>query len=138
MLLLLSLERVETPCREWRTSNARMPCLPYPGWLCQAHSARSHEVHLDPIFDALTRRGLTVPTHSNQVGATIQSDNHYDQLAFFPGAAGASYNSSGVFDFDGALFQTLWNDPNRTNADFFGYMKYYISDHRILWAEFGV
>jgi hypothetical protein len=41
-----------------------------------------------------------------------------------------------VFDFDGALFQSLWNDPQRTQSQFRGYVKYHISDHRPLWAEF--
>ena len=41
-----------------------------------------------------------------------------------------------VFDFDGALFQDLWKDPQRTPSQFRGYVRYHISDHRPLWAEF--
>jgi hypothetical protein len=39
-----------------------------------------------------------------------------------------------VFDMDGALFRTLWESRNR--ADFLAYMRYYVSDHRPMWAEF--
>lgn len=93
----------------------------------------------DDIFDALAKRGLQVPEHSNQIGSAIASDNHYDQIAFFPGPVANMFSGNhGVFDFDGALFETLWNNPNRTEADFQAYMRYYISGHRIMWAQFNV
>jgi len=44
--------------------------------------------------------------------------------------------NSGVFDFEGALFGTLWETHSR--EDFLAYMRYCISDHRILWAEFQI
>lgn len=43
---------------------------------------------------------------------------------------------SGVYDFDGALFRTLWE--GRPLKDFLAYMRYYVSDHRPLWAEFSI
>ena len=42
----------------------------------------------------------------------------------------------GVFDFDGALFKTLWDSRGR--RDFLAYLRYYVSDHRPLWAEFAI
>ena len=39
----------------------------------------------DPIFDALTKLGLEIPDHSSQIGSSIMSDAHYDQVAFFRG-----------------------------------------------------
>ena len=42
----------------------------------------------------------------------------------------------GVFDFDGALFKTLWDSRGRT--DFLAYLRYYVSDHRPMWAEFAI
>ncbi len=39
----------------------------------------------DPIYKALTKKGLQVPAHTSQVGSAIASDAHYDQIAFFPG-----------------------------------------------------
>jgi endonuclease/exonuclease/phosphatase family metal-dependent hydrolase len=89
----------------------------------------------DPIYEALTNRGLHLPEHSNRIGSNLRSDKHYDQIAFFPGETGGDFmGKMGVFDFDGRLFRTLWD--SRSREDFEAYMRYYISDHRILWAEF--
>ena len=88
----------------------------------------------DPIYRALTKRGLEIPQHSTQIGSAIASDNHYDQIAFFPGETQQNFVRSGVFDFDGCLFVDLWND--RGEKDFMAWSRYYISDHRPLWAEF--
>lgn len=91
----------------------------------------------DRIYEALTNRGLHLPEHSTDIGSSIQTDNHYDQIAFFPGETQEDFSgNSGVFDFDGALFRTLWRKRNR--QEFFAYVRYYVSDHRILWAEFRV
>ena len=91
----------------------------------------------DPIYDALTKRGLHLPKHSTQIGSTIETDNHYDQVAFFQGETEQEFTgTSGVFDFDSVLFRTLWEA--RSPEEFFAYMRYYMSDHRPLWAEFGV
>jgi endonuclease/exonuclease/phosphatase family metal-dependent hydrolase len=89
----------------------------------------------DPIYDQLTGRGLHVPTHSTQIGSSIASDSHYDQVVFFPGETEAQFSGRiGVFDFDGALFRELWE--SRPLKDFLAFMRYHISDHRPLWAEF--
>jgi endonuclease/exonuclease/phosphatase family metal-dependent hydrolase len=91
----------------------------------------------DPIFDELTRRGLQLPAHSTQIGSSIAEDNHYDQIGFFPGETGEQFTGrSGVFDFDGALFRTLWEA--RSRQDFLAYVRYHLSDHRPLWAEFAI
>jgi endonuclease/exonuclease/phosphatase family metal-dependent hydrolase len=91
----------------------------------------------DPIYEALTKRGLHLPEHSTQIGSTIQTDSHYDQVAFFPGETQEEFTgNSGVYDFDGALFRTLWEA--RTQQEFFAYVRYYVSDHRPLWTEFRV
>lgn len=91
----------------------------------------------DPVFDALTRRGLRIPPHSTHVGGSnLNDDAHYDQVAVFPGPVEDAITRLGIFDFDGALFADLWADPRRTEEQFRAYMRYYISDHRPLWAEF--
>lgn len=91
----------------------------------------------DPIFEALTKRGLHLPRHSTEIGSSIATDSHYDQIAFFPGETENEFvGNAGVFDFDGALFSTLWR--TRPGPDFFAYLRYYISDHRPLWAEFRI
>jgi endonuclease/exonuclease/phosphatase family metal-dependent hydrolase len=89
----------------------------------------------DRIFDALVSLGLQLPPHTSQIGSAIASDSHYDQIAFFPGATKDRFTGAcNVFDFDGALFQDLWQQ--RTPAQFQSYVKYHLSDHRPLWAEF--
>jgi endonuclease/exonuclease/phosphatase family metal-dependent hydrolase len=91
----------------------------------------------DRIFDALVSLGLQTPPHSSQIGSAIASDSQYDQIAFFPGATKDRFTGAcNVFDFDGAVFQDLWNDPERTPKQFRDYVRYHISDHRPLWAEF--
>jgi len=91
----------------------------------------------DPIFDQLTARGLELPAHSTQIGSSIASDSHYDQIAFFPGETQDQFTGSmGVFDFDGALFKTLWESRGKT--DFLTYLRYYVSDHRPMWADFAI
>lgn len=88
----------------------------------------------DPVFDALTAKGLFVPEHSTRIASSIATDNHYDQLAFFPSATQADFLASGVFDFDGAVFADLWEQ--RGPSAFRSYVRYHLSDHRPLWAQF--
>lgn len=88
----------------------------------------------DPIFEALTKRGLRIPDHSSQIGSSIATDNQYDQIAFFPGRTQQEFLQMGIFDFDGALFRDLWN--SHTQQEFNAFMRYHISDHRIMWAQF--
>ena len=91
----------------------------------------------DPIFKALTKTGLQLPDHSTQIGSNLEGDRHYDQVAFFPTGAGAVFSGkAGVFDFDGGVFAGLW--ATRTKAQFRSYVRYYLSDHRPLWAQFNV
>ena len=91
----------------------------------------------DPIFKALTRTGLQLPDHSTQIGSNLEGDQAYDQVAYFPTGAGARFTGkSGVFDFDGAVFAELWK--TKTPVQFRSYIRYFLSDHRPLWAEFTV
>lgn len=86
---------------------------------------------------ALQGKGLQKPPHSTQIASSISTDNQYDQIFFFPGSTKDKYTGkTGIFDFDGALFKTLWN--TKTEKQFNAYMRYYISDHRPLWAEFKI
>lgn len=91
----------------------------------------------DLIYKALTSRGLRLPDHSTEIGSSIASESHYDQIAFFPGEVSQAFTGrAGVFDFDGAVFAGLWQ--KKTRAQFLAYVRYYLSDHRILWAEFRI
>jgi len=88
----------------------------------------------DPLFDVATKHGVEFPKHTTDlVGTNLAGDNDYDQVAFFPGKTKSDFNKLGVLDFDGALFADLFQ---KNEEQFFEYMRYYISDHRVLWAEF--
>ena len=89
----------------------------------------------DPIYRALTSRGLVIPEHATIVGgSSLGGHFHYDQVAVFPGPTQDRVEGIGVFDFDTALFRELWE--TRPETSFRAYMRYYVSDHRLLWAEF--
>ncbi len=93
----------------------------------------------DPIYAALGSRGLYIVPHSTQIGTNLRGDKHYDQIAFFPGLTGSVQKAAGVFDFDGAVFRQLWESrPANDHADFFAFVKYYLSDHRIMWSQFEI
>lgn len=90
----------------------------------------------DPIYKALTAKGLELPLHSSMVGSNLAGDNHYDQVAVVPGEARTALTGlQGVFDFDQVVFPDLWlSSPKNFRA----YVKYYLSDHRPVWVQFGI
>ena len=91
----------------------------------------------DKIYSALRKRGLQRPPHSTQIASSISTDAEYDQIMFFPGKTNKEFTGEiGVFDFDGVIFKTLWE--KKTPTQFNSYVRYYISDHRPLWAEFKI
>jgi endonuclease/exonuclease/phosphatase family metal-dependent hydrolase len=85
----------------------------------------------DPIFDALTSKGLRLPMHTAQVGSNLAGDRYYDQIGFFDSTR--LVGGVKVFDFDGAVFPALWR--SRSEADFRAYVRYYLSDHRPVWCQ---
>lgn len=90
----------------------------------------------DRVYRALTSRGLRIPKHSTRVGGSnLNDDAHYDQMAVFPGPVQKAITAAGVFDFDGAVFADLWGEARSQQAKFRSYVRYYLSDHRPLWAQ---
>ena len=90
----------------------------------------------DPVYRALTRKGLNLPPHSTKVGGSnLNDDAQYDQMGVFPGPMEEAIEQLGVFDFDGALFRDLWGTTKAEQSKFRSYVKYYLSDHRPLWAR---
>jgi hypothetical protein len=56
---------------------------------------------------------------------------------FFPGETEKEFTgNNGIFDFDGAIFRKLWE--TKTTAQFRSFLRYYISDHRPMCAEFKI
>lgn len=93
----------------------------------------------DPVFAALTKRGLHLPEHSTKVlGSNLDGDAQYDQMAVFPGPMQSAIGQSGVFDFDSAVFPGLWGKTEDEQNKFQSYVKYYMSDHRPLWTDLSV
>lgn len=88
----------------------------------------------DKIYDALVKRGLRIPEHQSVIGTVITGGKYYDQLAFFPAETGDAFIRQGVFDFDGAVFRDLWQQE--TPKEFDAFVRYHISDHRPIWAQF--
>jgi endonuclease/exonuclease/phosphatase family metal-dependent hydrolase len=90
----------------------------------------------DPVYKALRAKGLELPDHSTKIYSNISNDADYDQIAFFPGLKNKLTGKSGVFDFDGGIFPDLFS--SKTAAEFKGYLRYYISDHRPMWIELDI
>lgn len=93
----------------------------------------------DQIFNILTENGLCVPKHStNFVGTNLAGDKHYDEIVFFPSRTNEDFGDRiGVFDFDNVVFDNLWDEEDKEKQKkFFQYTRYYIADHRPMWAEF--
>jgi endonuclease/exonuclease/phosphatase family metal-dependent hydrolase len=90
----------------------------------------------DLIYKALHSRGLERPPHSTKIASSISTDAEYDQVMFFPRTKERSFTGNvGVFDFDSAVFRGLWDRGDCTPAGFRSYVRYFLSDHRPLWAE---
>jgi endonuclease/exonuclease/phosphatase family metal-dependent hydrolase len=93
----------------------------------------------DPVFQALTARGLQLPEHSTKVlGSNLDGDAHYDQMAVFPGPMADAIEAMGVFDFDSAVFPGIWGETEKEQNKFQSYVKYYLSDHRPLWTALAI
>ncbi len=91
----------------------------------------------DLIYEALRKRGLRRPQHSTRVISNISDDKEYDQILFFPGPTKTRYTGQmGIFDFDTAVFPQLWQRFGGNKVKFNSYLRYYLSDHRPLWAQF--
>jgi hypothetical protein len=95
------------------------------------------------MLDDLRARGLYTPRYQadgqdllleTQIGTAVRSENHYDQLLFFPQNTESDLTANGVFDFDTAIFHDLWGSHSHT--DFTSYVVWAISDHRPMWAQF--
>jgi len=90
----------------------------------------------DPIYQQLVSNGLRLPKYSTEMGTNLSGTKDYDQIAFFPDNTDEEFREmTGVLDFDKAFFPDLWNSV--TETEFKDYVKYHISDHRVLWAAFG-
>jgi endonuclease/exonuclease/phosphatase family metal-dependent hydrolase len=93
----------------------------------------------DEFYEALVAYGVQFPKHTTElIGSNLAGDKHYDEVAFFPKQTKANFTGQlGVFDFDKVLFPQLWDETDKDQqTKFYQYIRYYMADHRPLWAEF--
>ncbi|MEQ9288491.1 MAG: endonuclease/exonuclease/phosphatase family protein [Cyclobacteriaceae bacterium] len=96
----------------------------------------------DPYYNEITANGLTAPLHSTEyIGSNLAGDKSYDQLFFFPKHTNEDFSQGkiGVYDFDNVAFRDLWKmDKTHNKQYFFSYIRYFLADHRPLWAQFDI
>lgn len=86
----------------------------------------------DPVYEALTKRGLRLPPHTTRIPTNVSASADYDQIAVTPGLK-SKVLKMGVFDFDKVIFGSIFNAA--TPGYWRSCTKYYISDHRPLWMQ---
>jgi endonuclease/exonuclease/phosphatase family metal-dependent hydrolase len=90
----------------------------------------------DEMYELVTDYGLNFPKHTTDlVGTNLAGDADYDEVAFFPSRTKEDFSGHmGVYDFDNAIFPDLYAQADKKK--FFQYVRYYVADHRPMWAEF--
>lgn len=88
----------------------------------------------DAMARQLKKFGMQPTTHSSFQGTNLSGRNQYDQIAFHPGHTQDKFTGrAGVFDFDKTLFRWVWD--TYVKDSFNDFVRYHISDHRLLWSE---
>ena len=88
----------------------------------------------DRVGRELIEFGMQLTSYGTATGSNLSEDKQYDQIAFHPAHTQNRYTGNGgVFDFDKAVFNYFWN--NYEMDDFTQFVKYHISDHRLIWSE---
>lgn len=129
---------------EWAKKRVKKPSPPHDDIILIGDFNMPRAEKGDKIYDTLVNKGLGIPKHATElVGSNLAGDKDYDEMAFFPSRTKEDFTGRmGVFDFDKVLFPDLWAQTDMTEGlyeqkkRFFQYIRYYISDHRPLWAEF--
>ena len=96
----------------------------------------------DKYYKEVKDNGLVAPLHDTEyIGSNLAGDKSYDQLFFFPQHTDEDFTQGkiGVYDFDNIVFRDLWkSDTTHKKQYFFSYIRYYMADHRPLWAQFDI
>ena len=88
----------------------------------------------EPIARELTKFGMQPTGYSSQTGTNLAGHAQYDQIAFHPGHTQNKFTGrTGVFDFDKVLFPAVWDEY--VEDSFQQFVRYHISDHRLIWSE---
>jgi len=96
----------------------------------------------DPVYRRLRRRNMKPLDYHDHLeqGSNLKGDKYYDQLVVVePFSNQFKVKKFGIFAWDNAVFASLWNQTKqkprkRTDKQFRRYIKWAISDHRLLWT----
>lgn len=87
----------------------------------------------DPLFAAITSKGLRVPTSLlGDHGVNLERNKRYDQILHYPRFVKSFTDHGGVLDFYAGNHRKLF--PNLNKRDF----TYQLSDHLPLWVQLDV
>jgi endonuclease/exonuclease/phosphatase family metal-dependent hydrolase len=87
----------------------------------------------DRVGRQLLAFGMHLTHYASETGSNLDGTDHYDQIAFHPEHTRDKYTgSSGVFDYDKAIFKDIWTQHPEHFTQF---TKYHMSDHRLIWSE---
>jgi endonuclease/exonuclease/phosphatase family metal-dependent hydrolase len=132
----VGLRQLETAALgKWAKSRVSGKSPPHNDIILVGDFNMPHVAEGDILYDIATQYGVAFPKHTTDlVGTNLAGDWDYDQVAFFPSRTEEDFTGRmGVVDFDNALFCDLFEKDKK---QFFQYVRYYIADHRPLWAEF--
>ena len=96
----------------------------------------------ESTYKALVAFGFQPLDYTTKTGGSnLGNDKTYDQMAFAPGGMIRRIKNHGIFDFDNAVFRSLWtrlaaeHSRSRAISKFNAHVKFHLSDHRPLWVE---
>ena len=96
----------------------------------------------ESTYKALIAFGFQPLDYASKTGGSnLGNDKTYDQMAFAPGGMARRTKNHGIFDFDNAVFRSLWtklagqHPRSRAISKFNAHVKFHLSDHRPLWVE---
>lgn len=99
----------------------------------------------ESTYQALIQFGFKPVNYTSKVGGSnLGNDKTYDQMTFAPGTIERRIKSFDVFDFDKAIFLTLWKKliegttKGKAIRIFRSHVRYHISDHRPLWVQLDI
>ena len=125
-----------------KRSEEKIVCLPSQDIMLLGDFNMPKLVEGDKYYDEVTTNGLVAPLHDTEyIGSNLAGDKSYDQLFFFPQHTGEDFTQGkiGVYDFDNVVFRDLWkSDSTHKKQYFFSYIRFYMADHRPLWAQFDI
>lgn len=100
----------------------------------------------ESTYKALIKFGMQPINYRTRTGGSnIRNNRTYDQVTFAPGTIEDKVLKCDVFDFDNAIFASLWkkieakySSERKRNSEFNKHVQHHISDHRPVWIELNI